>query len=75
METLTIRIKDSKALKLIHDLADLDLIQVMDSQETQPVVKLSALLADSISAEQAAIMQDEVQAMRNEWNRQRNSIS
>jgi hypothetical protein len=41
METLTIKIKDSKALKLIHDLEDLNLIQVMSSDMKKSVAKLS----------------------------------
>ena len=69
METLTIKIKDSKALKLIHDLEDLNLIQVVSSDIKKPSAKLSAILSGSITAEQANDMHKELEQMRNEWER------
>lgn len=69
METLTIKIKDSKALKLIHDLEDLNLIQVVGSDIKKSATKLSAILKGSISAEEADTMQKELKQMRNEWER------
>ena len=69
METLTIKIKNNKALKLIHDLEDLNLIQVVGSEIKKPAVKLSALLSGSISSEQADNMHKELEQMRNEWER------
>lgn len=69
METLTIKIKDSKALKLIHDLEDLNLIQVMSTDITHEKTNLSNLLKGSLSAEEADILQKELTQMRNEWER------
>jgi hypothetical protein len=69
METLTIKIKDSKALKLIHDLEDLNLIQVMSSDMKKSVAKLSDLLKGSITAAEADDMQNQLKQMRNEWER------
>jgi hypothetical protein len=69
METLTIKIKDSKALKLIRDLEDLDLIQVVIPKNKKSAAKLSSILSGSISVEDADEMQKEVQNMRNEWER------
>jgi hypothetical protein len=69
METLTIKIKDSKALKLIHDLEDLNLIQVVGSEIKKPAVKLSVILSGSISSEQADNMHKELEQMHNEWER------
>jgi len=69
METLTIKIKDNKALKLIHDLEDLNLIQVIGSDIKKNTTKLSDILNGSISAEQADNMQKELKQMRNEWER------
>lgn len=69
METLTIKIKDSKALKLIHDLEDLDLIQVVSSDVKKSVAKLSELIKGSITAAEAEQMQNELKQMRNEWER------
>jgi len=69
MDTLTIKIKDHKALKLIRDLEDLNLIQVVSSVIQKPGTKLSDILSGSISAEQADNMQKEVKQMREEWER------
>jgi hypothetical protein len=69
METLTIKIKDNKALKLIHDLEDLNLIQVISSDVKKSTKKLSELLSGSISPEQADNMQKELKQMRSEWER------
>jgi hypothetical protein len=69
METLTIKIKDNKALKLIHDLEDLNLIQVIGSSEKKTTTKLSDILNGSISTEQADNMQKELKQMRDEWER------
>ena len=69
METLTIKIKDNKALKLIHDLEDLNLIQVMSSDSKKPAAKLSDILDGSITSEQADEMQKQIKQMRDEWER------
>jgi len=69
METLTIKIKNNKALKLIRDLEDMNLIQVLSSDTKKPVTKLSDLLKGSITAEAAEAMQNEVKQMRSEWER------
>jgi hypothetical protein len=69
MDTLTIKIRDSKALKLIHDLEDLNLIQVIGITNNNPVKKLSEEMTGSISEEQADSMQRELKQMRNEWQR------
>ncbi|MDB4921141.1 hypothetical protein [Mucilaginibacter sp.] len=69
METLTIKIRDNKALKLIHDLEDLNLIQVIGSSEKKTTAKLSDILNGSISTEQANNMQKELKQMRDEWER------
>jgi hypothetical protein len=69
METLTIKIKDNKALKLIHDLEDLNLIQVVVPAVKKSKEKLSAILSGSISPEEADNMHKELQQMRNEWER------
>lgn len=55
LETLTIKIKDIKALKLIHDLEDLNLIQVINPIEKKSKTKLSEILSGSISPEQPII--------------------
>jgi hypothetical protein len=69
METLTIKIKDIKALKLIHDLEDLNLIQVISPVVKRTKTKLSEILSGSITPEQAENMQTELKQMRAEWER------
>ena len=69
MNTLTIKIKDSKALKLIQDLESLDLIQVISKKKQKPLEKLSAVMTGSITKEQADSMQKELKQMRSEWER------
>lgn len=70
METLTIKIKDGKALKLIHDLEDLNLIQVVNPVAIKKsTTKLSTLLSGSISPEQGDSMRKELKQMRDEWER------
>ncbi len=69
MDTLTIKIRDSKALKLIHDLESLNLIQVVNSTSHKPAKKLSSQMAGSISEEQAGSMQKELKQIRDEWTR------
>lgn len=67
MTTLTIKVKDDKTLKLIHDLEEMDLIQVVNEKvQTQPA-KLSALLKGCISAEQAGQLHAEIEQMRKIW--------
>ena len=66
----TIKFKDNKALKLIRDLEDLNLIRVVDTTELKkPVTRFSDLLKSSISREQAENMQKELKKMRSEWER------
>ena len=69
MKMLTIKIKDNKALKLIKDLEDLNMIQVVNSDIKESEAKLSSLLVGSISNEQAHNMQLELKQMRREWER------
>ena len=69
MKTLTIKIKDDKALKLIHDLEDLNLIKVISPRQKKSATKLSTLLSGSISPEEAGNMHRELEQMRNEWER------
>jgi hypothetical protein len=69
MDTITIKIKDSKALKLIEDLESLNLIQVIKKKTQKPLEKLSSAMTGSISKEQADSMQKELKQMRNEWER------
>ncbi len=69
METLTIKIKNRSALKLIRHLEQLNLVQIVrkDLKESKP--KLSSILSGGISPKQADNMHMELKQMRNEWGR------
>ena len=69
MDTLTIKVRDNKALKLIRDLESLDLIQVISSSPEKPFEKLSETMTGSISEEEAISMQNQLKQMRDEWKR------
>ena len=69
MDTLTIKIRDNKTLKLIRDLESLNLIQVINTNPQKKLKKLSTEMTGSISEEQANSMQKELQKIRNEWER------
>jgi hypothetical protein len=61
METLTIKIRDSKALKLIQDLESLNLIQVIKtSSSKKSSQKLSEMMTGSISQDQTDLMHEEL---------------
>ena len=70
MQTLTIKINNVKALKLLEDLEDLNLIQVISKiAVNEKKGKLSERLAGSISSKQAKVMRKELSEMRDEWER------
>jgi hypothetical protein len=70
METLIIKVKDDKALKLIHDLEALDLIQVIEETPVKnSSIQLSQILKGSLSKDKAEELQQELKTMRGEWER------
>jgi hypothetical protein len=69
MKTITIKIKDPKALKFILHLQELNLLQIISHEKDEPEKNLSERLSGSVSAEQAVAMHAELQRMRNEWER------
>ena len=70
MHTITIQIKHDAVLRLIEDLARLNLVRVISrgikGKDKQP---LSARLAGSISDAQAVEMDMELNETRSEWGR------
>jgi hypothetical protein len=69
MNTLTIKIKNNKVLKVIQDLESLNLIQVIKTSSRSPSKRLSSEMSGSISEEQADSMQKELEQNRGEWER------
>lgn len=68
MDTLTIKIRDQKAIRLIHDLELLNLIQIVP-KTLKAGKKLSEMMAGSISKEDAEVYSKHIGDMRNEWER------
>jgi hypothetical protein len=68
-QTLTIRIKDLKALKLLEDLEALKLIQVIRKTVSNSNGKLSSILSGSLTESQAATINKELDLIRGEWER------
>jgi hypothetical protein len=67
METVLIEIKNNKALKLIEDLEDLQLIKVL--KKIKDKVKLSEKYAGKLPQNIADEMQNYVSKSREEWNK------
>lgn len=68
MDTLTIKIRDQKAIKLIQDLELLNLIQIV-TPPAKTAAKLSDMMRGSISKEQAATYHNEIEDLKDEWER------
>ena len=70
MQTLTIQTNNSHAIGLLEELAALNLIEVINkSVISTNKTKLSDRLWGSISDETAKKMHEELNQMRNEWER------
>jgi hypothetical protein len=69
MKQVTIEINNSKAMRLIENLADLKLITLLKTAKKPVAQKLSDRLEGSITASQAKKMHIELKKMRKEWER------
>jgi len=69
MDTLTIKIRNKNALKLLHDLELLNLIQIVPEPKQASKKKISEILAGSIGKEEAEVYHQAVKTMRDEWER------
>jgi len=67
METLTIELNNSKTLSILKELEGLSLLRIIKKQPRTS--NMADLLANSISDEQAVLMNKELKQMRNEWER------
>jgi len=67
METLTIELNNSKTLSILKELEGLSLLRIIKKQPRTN--NMADLLANSISDEQAVLMNKELKQMRNEWER------
>lgn len=69
MQTITIRVNNPHAFRLIEELEALQLIEVVRKSVPPYKRKLSERLAGSITSEQADRMRKELQQSRDEWER------
>jgi hypothetical protein len=69
MQTFTIRVTNPHTVRLIEELAALQLLEVVDRPVANDTRKLSERLAGSISPEQAEWMRRELAESRAEWER------
>lgn len=67
METVTVEIKNSKAMKLLKDLENLDMIRIHQSAQKTEIKDKASKYRGSISAESADRLLKHVKEMRNEW--------
>lgn len=68
MDTLTIKIRNQKARKLIGELEALNLIQIALPATTSRK-KLSRVIAGNITKRQVAAYHKDAQDLKNEWER------
>jgi hypothetical protein len=73
MQTLTITVIDTKALKLLEDLEALNLIRVIKREEDQPRQKLSEKYLGTLPSQVADSLQEYITQSRKEWD-SRNGI-
>jgi len=66
MDTLTIELNNPKTFSLLKELEKLSLLRIV---KKQPQTNMADLLSNCISSEQAALMNEELKQMREEWER------
>ncbi len=70
METVLVGLKNEKARKLLKDLEDLNLIELLNSDQKSTIkTKLSELKDSVISKMSEAEIDEQLQSIRNEWQR------
>jgi hypothetical protein len=67
METLTIELNNRKTLSILRELEELSLLRIVKKQPQTN--SMADLLSNCISSEQAALMNNELKQMREEWER------
>lgn len=66
--TILIQLTNQKAMGLLHELEELQLIKVLNENLVQARPKLSDKYKGIISKEQGKELDDHIQRMRSEWN-------
>ena len=65
---MLIQLVDAKAMRLLHDLEELQLIKVL-SKQVQPPQKLSEKYAGKLPPDVAEALQQYVTQSRSQWNK------
>lgn len=66
--TMTIKINNKKAIKILHDLEELNLIEVIRDEVTLSTGKISEKYRGSLSKESGQELNQHIKQMRNEWH-------
>lgn len=66
--TMLIQVTNQKAIKLIHELEELDLIVVLEENFDQEKTKLSEKYKGILTKAQGQDLNEHIKQMRSEWN-------
>lgn len=66
--TILIQVTNKKAIKLLHELEELNLIKVLKKDLPSAKTKLSDKYKGIISKEQGKNLNEHIQQMRSEWS-------
>ena len=70
MTVVTIALRNEKAMQLLQDLADLNLIELVSTQSSEPPrVKLSSLIGTLNTGKTVEELEVELGNLRDEWER------
>jgi hypothetical protein len=68
MDTLLIQVTNQKALGLLHELEELELIKVLKNNFSGDKVKLSDKYKGILSKAEGEQLNEHIKKMRSEWN-------
>ena len=69
MESITVRPKSEKAIQLLHDLEQLDILEIISKGSEESRKSFSDKYRGIITPEQGADLHKHIEEMRNEWDR------
>jgi hypothetical protein len=68
MDTMLIQLTSHRAAKILHELAELEIIKVLEENNLTEKPKLSDKYKGIISKEEGEKLNQHIQQMRSEWN-------
>ena len=69
MDAVLIELTNKKAIRLLHDMEELNLIKVIKGNSAKPTIKLSEKYAGKLPSAVANELQNYVGQSRNKWNK------